>query len=242
MNHISFRKHSLAIDLDLLFLVDHIAMEDIREFELVSSGPIAVQHNLSVSQQLLPNRGPITLGNGTWSWGPLPSDPGIESEESERGRATPLHQTTPLFPSCVVGAVAGFISALADVYFINLHVLPIAAIRDEIFLGCDVPRPRDIQVRVDALHWFVIHVKDQMGGLTGHIRNSTVKGCGLLVERCDGVPCTHEEDGMKVMWLQVLVALLGVAAVCPHILAVDVGQLAQGAVATTRTGATFPMA
>ena len=113
-----------------------------REFELVNSGPIAVQHNLSFSQQLLPNRGPITLGNGTWSWGPLPSDPGIESEESERGRATPLHQTTPLFPSCVVGAVAGFISALADVYFINLHVLPTAAIRDEIFLGCDVPRPR----------------------------------------------------------------------------------------------------
>ena len=46
------------------------AKEYIREPELVSLGPSIVQPSLSVSQQLLPDKGPITLGNGTWSWGP----------------------------------------------------------------------------------------------------------------------------------------------------------------------------
>ena len=48
--------------------MNHIAMHHLREFQLVSSGAVAVQNHLAIGEVSVADCRPIALPNGAWPW------------------------------------------------------------------------------------------------------------------------------------------------------------------------------
>ena len=135
-------------------------MPHVRQPELVGSGLIAVEDDFPARDVLFRNRLPVPLPDGTWPRRSLFGEDGVEPEEP--GWPSSLHESTPLFPFRVEVSRHALVGQLANVDLVHLHVLPLPAEDNVLLLLGDVLRASDLQVVVDALHWLVVHIQEQV--------------------------------------------------------------------------------
>ena len=155
----------LAVDLDLLFLVDDVAMDHLRDLEFVGLGAVVVQDNLRVGEELHPDALPVSFPDRPWARGSLFGELRLQLEKAKRRRRASLNNAAPLFPLCIVSPLDAVVCAFANVNLVDFRILPIATVSDVLLLHGDIPGARNLQVGIDSLHWLVVHIQHQMSCL-----------------------------------------------------------------------------
>ena len=71
---------------------------------------------------------------------------------------------------------------VANVDLVHLHVLPLPAEDNVLLLLGDVLRASDLQVVVDALHWLVVHIQEQVRRIARDPRHRAEEDRHLLLK------------------------------------------------------------